>query len=480
MSPTALYWAVVAITLAGFLLEVLLGWLDLRSSRKGASATVQSQYEVDRTVRRQAYLKEKFRLDTLSSLLVAAVVLSLFCSGAIASLDDLVRGFTQSPVLGTLAFFGMLFVLWMLVTVPLSAYETLVIDRKYSLGNTSARMFFLDTLKTLLLDLAVGVVLLCGGEWLYGLVGKNFWILLWGAYALLTVVVNALFPKLILPLFFHLDPLPDGELRSEVEEFSCKVGFSLGDIYVMDASRRSPLSNAFITGLGRRKSVVLFDNLVNRLPPRMIVGAISHEIGHWKRHHLSSRLLEMLSEALLVCLLFSLLVGSDALAAAAHCPAPSFRVNLTVSCVLLSPVIYVLSVLSNILSRRRERQADAFAKENGQGWNLSQALRKIFYSSFDNPTPHPLVVFLEHSHPPLYLRLSFLEEGQAPPQESVPPLSQGPETSLPDEAASPLRHEMQDHQEEEQSRDLCPLQDLVQDQNIEQTQCNESSNTESE
>ena len=216
------------------------------------------------------------------------------------------------------------------------------------------------------------------------------------------------YSQLIVPLFNKQTPLPEGELRTAIEAFAERVGFRLDNIFVIDSSKRSSKSNAYFTGFGRKKRVVLYDTLMEQLSTEEIVGVLAHEIGHYKRHHIILSSLEGFATNLLMFWLFSLLIGSSALAAAAGCAEPSFHVNLAVFSLIYTPLSILLDIVTNVISRRHERQADAFATTHGMGPAEASALKKMSAKSLANLTPHPLVVFTEYSHPTLNERVQNL------------------------------------------------------------------------
>ena len=178
---------------------------------------------------------------------------------------------------------------------------------------------------------------------------------------------------------------------------------------VMDGSKRSSHANAYFAGFGPRKRIVLFDTLIEQLTTEEIVGVLAHEIGHNKRHHLPVSIAFSLLTSLVMLYLFSLVIGSPSIAAAAGCAQPSFHINLIVFSMLYAPLNVVLDMLLNVMSRRHEWQADEVGRVHGLGKEVSSALKKMSAHSLSNLTPHPWVVFMTYSHPTLYQRVLHLE-----------------------------------------------------------------------
>ena len=213
---------------------------------------------------------------------------------------------------------------------------------------------------------------------------------------------------LLVPLFNKQTPLPEGELRDAIEAFAAKVDFRLKNIYVIDGSKRSTHSNAYFTGWGRQKRVVLYDTLMDQLTTEEIVGVLAHEIGHYKHRHIIQSVLIGIVTSLVTLYLFGLVIDNQAIAVAAGSTEPSFYVNLTVFSLIYSPLTMLLGIVSNMWSRHNERQADVFARQHGVGSDEANALKKMSAKSLSNLTPHPFVVFVNYSHPTLAERVERL------------------------------------------------------------------------
>jgi STE24 endopeptidase len=204
-------------------------------------------------------------------------------------------------------------------------------------------------------------------------------------------------------------PLQEGELRNTIQEFSNKVGFNLDNIFVIDGSKRSTKANAYFTGLGSRKRIVLFDTLIKDFTVQEIVSVLSHEIGHYKKKHNIIGLIIGILQMGLTFYLLSLFVGSPDLSKALGVDTPSFHIGMIAFGILYSPISTVLGLVLNIVSRKNEYEADRFAKENYSAEHLESSLKKLSVTNLDNLTPHPVYVFFHYSHPPLLERLRALK-----------------------------------------------------------------------
>jgi len=408
MSSEALYWLVIGIVLAEYAWSTWLTLLNIKASRQPIPDLLSDLYDAERYRKQQDYAMTNRKFSLISGAVSTLVTLGIFAFGGFAAFDGVARSVSNAPVVQALVFWGIFYVISWVISLPFDAYRTFVIEQKFGFNRTTKKLFVTDAIKTLLMNMVIMGAVLALCAWIYTLTPRWFWLIAWGAVTLFSLFMQYFYSQLIVPLFNKQTPLPEGELRTAIESFAAKVGFQLDNIFVIDSSKRSSKSNAYFTGFGRRKRVVLYDTLMEQLTTEEIVGVLAHEIGHYKRHHIIRSSLEGFATNLLMFWLFSLFIGSDALAAAAGCEAPSFHVNLAVFSLIYTPLNILLDIVTNILSRRHERQADAFATAHGMGPAEASALKKMSAKSLANLTPHPLVVFTEYSHPTLYERVQSL------------------------------------------------------------------------
>lgn len=404
-----LYWAVVAIVVVDFIYSVILTALNVKASRLPIPKLLEGIYDEEKYRKQQAYSSARRKMGVISSIFGTLVALALFCFGGFALMDAAARSLSDYPVVQALIFFGIFYTLTFLIDIPFGAYSTFVIEEKFGFNKTTRKTFCLDLLKNYLMTIVISGILLAACVWIYGRMPEYFWLLAWGVMSVVTLFLQYFYSQLIVPLFNKQTPLPEGSLRSAIESFATRTGFSIKDIYVMDGSKRTTHANAYFAGIGRRRRVVLYDTLISQMDEEEIVAVLSHEIGHCRHHHIALQLAVGLASSLLMFFVFSLVIDSQAFAQAAGCASASFHVNLVVFSLLYSPVNVLLEVVQNIISRRCERQADAFSRDNGMGHALACALKKLSASSLSNLTPHPFVVFVDYSHPTLFQRVKALE-----------------------------------------------------------------------
>ncbi len=404
----ALYILVIVFVLAEYVWSAVLTFLNIKALRRPIPDLLTDLYDETQYRKQQAYAMTNRKFSLISGLVSTLVTLAIFAFGGFARFDAAARSVSASPVMQALVFWGIFYLISWVISIPFDLYRTFVIEQRFGFNRTTPKLFVTDTVKSLLMNLLIlgAVLALC--VWIYTLTPRWFWLIAWGAVTLFSLFMQYFYSQLIVPLFNKQTPLPEGELRDAIEAFADRVGFRLDNIFVIDSSKRSSKSNAYFTGFGRKKRVVLYDTLQEQLTTEEIVGVLAHEIGHYKHHHIILSSLEGFATNLLMFWLFSLFIGSSALAAAAGCAEPSFHVNLAVFSLIYTPLSLLLDLVTNVISRRHERQADAFARVHGYGPAEASALKKMSAKSLANLTPHPVVVFTEYSHPTLYERVKSL------------------------------------------------------------------------
>ncbi len=411
---TTLYWLVIAIVLAEFVWSTVLTLLNIKASHGSVPDVLQGLYDEARYRKQQDYAMTNRKFSLVSDLVSTLVTLAIFAFGGFGLFDAAARTVSSHPVVQALVFWGIFYLLSWVISIPFDLYRTFVIEQRFGFNRTTPGLFAADAVKSLLMNMLIMGAVLALCAWIYTLAPRWFWLIAWGAVTLFSLFMQYFYSQLIVPLFNKQTPLPEGELRDAIEAFAARVDFRLDNIYVIDSSKRSSKSNAYFTGFGRKKRVVLYDTLMEQLSTEEIVGVLAHEIGNYKHRHIILSSLEGFATNLLMFWLFSLFIGSEELAAAAGCQAASFHVNLAVFSLIYTPLSLLLDIATNVISRRHERQADAFAAAHGLGHAEASALKKMSAKSLANLTPHPLVVFTEYSHPTLAERVRALTQSAQP------------------------------------------------------------------
>lgn len=405
-----LFYLIVAFVIFNFLVEQILDYLNLTRLSDRLPDELKGIYDENQYARSQQYLRANIRFSRLTETLSFLLVLFMLFSGGFAWLDRWTASFTQNQILHALMFFGILLLVSDLIFTPFSIYHTFVIEEKFGFNKTTPRTFILDKIKGWLLTAILGGGLLSIIIWIYQSTGEWFWLIAWGTITVFSLFMTMFYSQLIVPLFNKQQPLPDGDLRKTIEDFARKVSFRVKDIFLIDGSKRSTKANAYFTGIGSKKRIVLYDTLLENHPDDELVAILAHEIGHYrKKHILKGTILSILYTGILLFIL-SRFLGNPVLSKALGAEEGSFHMGLLAFGLLYQPVSLILGVVMNFISRKHEYEADRFAAQHFSAQSLKNALIRLSVKNLSNLRPHPVVVFLTYSHPPLLKRLEALDK----------------------------------------------------------------------
>ena len=404
-----IFYLILLIPVTGFIIERYLDFLNASMWSDTLPVKLKGICDEHEYSRTQLYQKENDRLSLWSSAVNLALILIVIAAGGFALIDSISRVVSGNIIIISLIFFGIIGLVSDLMNMPFSIYDTFVIEKKYGFNTMTIRTFITDHVKSWFIAILIGAPVLGLIVWFYYKTGQYFWLYAWGVITLFSVFINLFYSELIVPLFNKQTPLPDGPLRAEIEAFAKKTGFKLKDIYVIDGSKRSTKANAYFSGFGPKKRIVLYDTLQNELTDEEIVAVLAHEIGHYKKKHILFTLILSVFLTGLMLFLFSLVVNNPSLSLALGAQKTSFHLGLIVFGILYSPLSLIIGMFSNYISRKNEFEADLFVKENFKPEILTKALKKLSVKNLSNMMPHPAYVFFHYSHPPLLSRLEKLE-----------------------------------------------------------------------
>jgi len=404
-----IFYLILIIPVSGFIIERYLDHLNAKMWSVTLPEKLKGICDEEEYKKTQLYQKDNNRLSLLSSSFNLVLILVVIIFGGFALIDSLAREFTVNMVIISLIFFGIIGFSSDLINIPFSCYDTFVIEKKYGFNTMTIRTFITDHIKSWFIAILVGIPVLGLITWFYYKTGKNFWIYAWCLITVFSVFINLFYSELIVPLFNKQTPLQEGPLRTQIEEFAQKTGFILKNIYIIDGSKRSTKANAYFSGFGPKKRIVLYDTLSKELTDTEIVAVLAHEIGHYKKKHVLLNLIFSVLLTGLMLFLFSLVVNSPGLSIALGSQNTSFHLGLIVFGILYSPLSLLIGMLTNYISRRNEFAADRFVKDNFKPEILAEALKKLSVKNLSNMMPHPVYVFFHYSHPPLLSRLEKLE-----------------------------------------------------------------------
>jgi STE24 endopeptidase len=410
MQPTTLFYILIAIIIVSFIIDKILDTLNAKHFNDKIPEKIADVYDAAEYKKSQAYKKANEKFSNITSTFSIVLTLIFFFIEGFKYVDDFARSFVEHPILVALIFFGFIMLGSDILTTPFSYYQTFVIEEKFGFNKSTKKTFWFDKIKGWLMSILLGGGILSLIIWFYQFAGENFWIYAWILVAVFSLLMNMFYAKLIVPIFNKQKPLESGELKSAIENYAKKVGFTLNNIFVIDGSKRSTKANAYFSGFGLQKRITLFDTLINDLETAEIVAVLAHEVGHYKKKHVIFNLGSSILLTGLTLFILSLFINSSLLSEALGVSTPSFHIGLIAFGILYSPISEVTGLFMNYMSRKFEYQADNYAKETFEANPLISSLKKLSKNSLSNLTPHPAYVFMHYSHPTLLERIKNLEK----------------------------------------------------------------------
>ena len=400
----------IVLVIFNFLFTTVLEYLNDKNWKDNIPDEFKDFYDAESYIKAKNYKISRGKLSTVSSSLSFVFTLAMLYFFGFGLLSDLANSFSDSVILQSSAFFMILYLFNFVIGIPFSYYSTFEIEEKYGFNKTDIKTFILDKLKGLIITSVFILGLTSLAVLIIDFFSTGFWLWLWLGLSILMILLNMFYADLIVPIFNKLTPLENGELRDKIEAYSKKVGYSLKNIFVIDGSKRSSKANAFFSGLGPRKTIALYDTLIQKHSDEELVSVLAHEVGHYKKKHIFISMILTIFQLGIMCYLFELCLSYDLIANALGSSTMNFHIGIIAFSFLYSPVGLIIGVLMNILSRKNEFEADNYAKETYDGNSLSLALKKLSVDSLSNLYPHPFYVFIHYSHPPLIQRLSKLNK----------------------------------------------------------------------
>ena len=400
----------IVLVIFNFLFTTVLEYLNDKNWKDEIPNDLKDFYDSKSYLKAKNYKIERGRLSSLSSLISFVFTVTMLYFLGFGLLSDLSISFSESIIVQSSIFFLIIYLFNFILGIPFSYYSTFVIEEKYGFNKTDLKTFVLDKIKGLLISCIIMIGLISLAVFIIESFSSGFWLWLWLGLSLIMILLNMFYADLIVPIFNKLTPLENGDLRSKIEAYSKKVGYSLKNIFVIDGSKRSSKANAFFSGLGPRKTIALYDTLIEKHSDEELVSVLAHEVGHYKKKHILLSMLITICQLGIMCYLFEMCISFDVIANSLGSSSMNFHIGIIAFSFLYSPIGLIIGILMNILSRKNEFEADEYAKLTYDGNALSLALKKLSVDSLSNLYPHPLYVFVHYSHPPLIKRLDALNK----------------------------------------------------------------------
>ncbi|HRX15147.1 MAG TPA: M48 family metallopeptidase [Spirochaetota bacterium] len=408
-TPENIFWAIVIFITFDFVLELALDILNYRNMRPELPEELKDIYDEEKYAKSQLYEKARFKIGLIKSIFSYVLIMTVLVINGFAIADNISRSLVEHPVFTALVFFSILYIVSDILSLPFQIYSVFSIEERFGFNKMTPALFVADKIKGYLLSALIGGGLLSLIIFIYLYTGSMFWVYAWGLVTTFTVFITMFYSTLIVPLFNKQRPLPEGELRTAIEEYSKNAGFKLDNIYEIDGSKRSTKANAYFSGFGFKKRIVLFDTLIKEMTTGEIVAVLAHEIGHYKKKHVLISMVMGILQTGAILFIFSILAKSPQLSAALGVQQHSFHIALITFGILFTPINLVLGMALNVFSRKNEYEADAFAGKSYDANELASALKKLSVKNLSNLTPHPAYVFFHYSHPPVLKRLNALK-----------------------------------------------------------------------
>jgi STE24 endopeptidase len=379
-----IYLVIILFVIVGnYLLDIVVETLNVRHTQSDLPEEYEGYYDAEQYRKAQDYLKEDTRFEIITNTITTPITVAFILIGGFNLVDQIARSFQFGPIFTGLIFAGILMLASQIISIPFSAYNTFVVEEKYGFNRTTVRTFILDILKSWLLAAIIGATIFSIVLWFFGKAGSWAWVYCWLMVVLLQIV-----------------------LRTAIENYARSQNFKIKGVFEMDASKRSTKSNAFFTGFGKFRRIVLFDTLVKKHTVDELVCILAHETGHYKKKHIFKSMLMSIMTTGLMFLLVSFLINNKGLFSAFKMQNTSIYASLIFFAFLYAPINMVISIFGKMLSRRNEYEADAYAVATyGKPESMISALKRLTVDNLSNLTPHPLKVFLSYAHPPVLERI---------------------------------------------------------------------------
>lgn len=400
----------ILVILIVFLLDILMSSLNYKHRKQPIPANVADVYDQKEYARWLKYTMENHRLSMVEKTMDALILVIFLSIGFFPFMADLANGFTQHPILQTLLFLGFYGAVSFVLGIGFHLYRTFSIEERYGFNQSSVKTFVVDQVKSIFLSILLGGSILYALLSLYLRMGNRFILYAWLLLVSITLLINLLYTKLFVPLFNKLTPLPPGELYENIHKLAVSTGYEVKKISVMNASKRSSKLNAYFSGFGKFRHIVLFDTLLEKCSTDEIVSVLAHEIGHGKHKDVLRQFFISMVQMSVVLVLLTFFLSSDGLSQAFGFQSPHMGFALILFGILMEPVGIVVSIPLTFISRKAEYRADAFAADSGYRDAMISALKILARENFANLTPHPLVVKITYSHPPISQRIEALEK----------------------------------------------------------------------
>jgi STE24 endopeptidase len=391
------------------LFDAFLNRLNLKHSEKPIDAKFSFLYNDEKRKSALDYQRVNYKANSIADLISTAITILMLALGGFGWIDEFIRGYFTNEILVGLGFIATVGFLGSLISLPFTIYSTFVIEAKFGFNKTTVKTFITDKIKGTIIGALFGAPLFSAIVWIYLQLGSYFWVATWLLMTAFSLFSFAFGTTLILPRFNKLSPLEEGDLRTAILDYCNSQGYAVGRLFVMDGSKRSTKANAFFAGLGKSKTIVLYDTLIEKLTVDEVVAVLAHEVGHYKRKHTLAMFVSSILQTLAITSLLGWMLNYPEVSQALGAQVPSFHMAATTFFLLFTPISMILGLANMAISRRNEFDADEYSTSTYPKGVMGSALGKISTDALANLNPHPLYVKVHYTHPPIIERLKALQ-----------------------------------------------------------------------
>ena len=406
--PTILTYVMITIILVDFIIDEVLDYKNHLRWKLPIPQLLKDLYPDNEYEKARDYHNENYQISKISSYLHTGIILVILFFCLFGKLQNWIAEYTENPFFQAFIFFGIYGIISFAIGLPFNIYQTFKIEEKYGFNKMTPRLFILDMVKSTMLGVIIGGALLTAVIAFYLWQPQSFWIYAWILFSAFSIFMAMFYTSWIVPIFNKLTPLEAGPLKDALNQLGQKTGFPLHEVYVIDGSKRSTKANAYFSGLGPKKTIVLYDTLIHQLSVEEVVAVMAHEIGHYQNKHVIKSLVISLIQMGIVLWVLSLCIHLPAFYEALGADKPAFHIGLIAFSLLYSPIGTLSGLFMNALSRKNEYEADAYAKSWSNADDLISGLKKLHKDTLSNINPDPSYVFVHYSHPTLLQRIYAL------------------------------------------------------------------------
>ena len=393
-----------------YLLDTYSKYLNIYSLKLEIPKEFVGIYDSIKYKNSQEYTIDNSKFNLVVSSINVLITFIFILIGGFNYLDLFLRKIIiNNEIILGLSYFGILIFLNTIISLPVSYYSTFYIEEKYGFNKSTKKLFFIDQIKGLIISIIIGSIILSLILSFFMLLGKYAWMYSWVIISFFIILIPIIYVNWIAPLFNEFTKLKEGELKDEIDEYALKVQFPLKEIFIVDGSKRSSHSNAYFTGFGKNKRIVLYDTLLKNHSTNEIISIIAHEVGHYKKKHIIINTIMSIVTTGIMLFCLSFFIDNLYLFQAFQMQYISTYAGIVFFSILYSPINFLLSIFMNYFSRLNEYEADKYAVETiGDRSNLILALKNLSISNLSNLTPHKFYVWLNYSHPPVLHRIKAI------------------------------------------------------------------------